>query len=92
MLVTAGKKVLSAMQVVMLLAPGVLTTPRKRQRCSGKRNFFDFVPFPGAFQAKGGMSNVSDRSLLALLVTVAKAAFDAGWKISHEKSDKNKED
>ena len=27
-------------------------------------------------------------SLLALLVTVAKAAFDAGWKISHEKSDK----
>ena len=31
-------------------------------------------------------------SLLALLVTVAKAAFDAGWKISHEKSDKNKED
>ena len=25
-------------------------------------------------------------SLLALLVTVAKAAFDAGWKISHEKS------
>ena len=30
--------------------------------------------------------------LLALLVTVAKAAFDAGWKISHEKSDKNKED
>ena len=99
MLVTAGKKVLSAMQVVMLLAPGVLTTPRKRQCCSGKRNFFDFVPFPGAFQAKGGMSNVSDRSLcsvvislLALLVTVAKAAFDAGWKISHEKSDKNKED
>ena len=57
MLVTAGKKVLSAMQVVMLLAPGVLTTPRKRQCCSGKRNFFDFVPFPGAFQAKGGMSN-----------------------------------
>ena len=92
MLVTAGKKVLSAMQVVMLLAPGVLTTPRKRQCCSGKRNFFDFVPFPGAFKAKGGMSNVSDRSLLALLVTVAKAAFDAGWKISHEKSDKNKED
>ena len=31
-------------------------------------------------------------SLLALLVTVAKAAFDAGWKISHEKSGKNKED
>ena len=31
-------------------------------------------------------------SLLALLVTVAKAAFDAGWKISHEKSDKNEED
>lgn len=29
-------------------------------------------------------------SLLALLVTVAKAAFDAGWKISHEKSDKTK--
>ena len=66
MLVTAGKKVLSAMQVVMLLAPGVLTTPRKRQRCSGKRNFFDFVPFPGAFQAKGGMSNVSDRSLCSV--------------------------
>ena len=99
MLVTAGKKVLSAMQVVMLLAPGVLTTPRKRQRCSGKRNFFDFVPFPGAFQAKGGMSLTEVCalltvviSLLALLVTVAKAAFDAGWKISHEKSDKNKED
>ena len=66
MLVTAGKKVLSAMQVVMLLAPGVLTTPRKRQCCSGKRNFFDFVPFPGAFQAKGGMSNVSDRSLCSV--------------------------
>ena len=101
MLVTAGKKVLSAMQVVMLLAPGVLTTPRKRQRCSWKRNFFDFVPFPGAFQAKGGcrmsLTEVCALltvviSLLALLVTVAKAAFDAGWKISHEKSDKNKED
>ena len=31
-------------------------------------------------------------SLLALLVTVAKAAFDACCKISHEKSDKYKED
>ena len=30
--------------------------------------------------------------VISLLVTVAKAAFDAGWKISHEKSDKNKED
>ena len=31
-------------------------------------------------------------SLLSLLVTVAKAAFDAGWKISHEKSDTKKID
>ena len=101
MLVTAGKKVLSAMQVVMLLAPGVLTTPRKLQCCSGKRNFFDFVPFPGAFRRREGcrmsLTEVCALltvviSLLALLVTVAKAAFDAGWKISHEKSDKNKED
>ena len=27
-------------------------------------------------------------ALLSLLVSVAKAAFDAGWKISHEKNDK----
>ena len=31
-------------------------------------------------------------SLLTLLVNVAKAAFDAGWKISHEKDDKSKKD
>jgi hypothetical protein len=35
--------------------------------------------------------SIRERSI-SLLVTVAKAAFDAGWKISHEKSDKNKED
>ena len=29
-------------------------------------------------------------ALLSLLVSVAKAAFDAGWKISHEKNDKSK--
>lgn len=29
-------------------------------------------------------------ALLSLLVSVAKAAFDAGWKISHEKNDKKK--
>lgn len=28
--------------------------------------------------------------LLTLLVTVAKASFDAGWKISHDHDDKNK--
>lgn len=28
-------------------------------------------------------------ALLSLLVSVAKAAFDAGWKISHEKNDKS---
>ena len=90
---------LSAMQVVMLLAPGVLTTPHKRQCCSGKRNFFG--PFPEPFRRREGcrmtLTEVCDLltvviSLLALLVTVAKASFDAGWKISHEKSDKNKED
>ena len=31
-------------------------------------------------------------SLLTLLVHVAKAAFDADWKISHEKDDKSKKD
>ena len=31
-------------------------------------------------------------ALLSLLVSVAKAAFDAGWKISHEKNDKSKKD
>ena len=30
--------------------------------------------------------------LLTLLVTVAKASFDAGWKISHDHDDKNKKD
>ena len=31
-------------------------------------------------------------SLLALMVTVAKAAFDVGWKISNKENDKNKKD
>ena len=31
-------------------------------------------------------------SLLMLLVTVAKAAFDAGWKISNKEHDKSKKD
>ena len=31
-------------------------------------------------------------ALLSLVVSVAKAAFDAGWKISHEKNDKSKKD
>ena len=30
--------------------------------------------------------------LLTLMVTVAKAAFDVGWKISHEHDEKNKKD
>ena len=30
--------------------------------------------------------------LLTLMVTVAKAAFDAGWKISNKEHDKNKKD
>ena len=30
--------------------------------------------------------------LLTLLVTVAKASFDAGWKISHDRDDKNKKE
>jgi len=102
MLVTAGKKVLSAMQVVMLLAPGVLTTPRKRQRCSGKRNFFDFVSlFPEPYgEGRGCQMSLTEVcalltvviGLLTLLVTVAKASFDAGWKISHDHDDKNKKD
>lgn len=93
---------LSAMQVVMLLAPGVLTTPRKRQRWLRETELFLILyPFPEPFRRREGcrmsLTEVCALltvviSLLALLVTVAKAAFDAGWKISHEKSDKNKED
>jgi len=30
--------------------------------------------------------------LLTLMVNVAKAAFDAGWKISNKEHDKNKKD
>lgn len=30
--------------------------------------------------------------LLTLLVTVAKASFDAGWKISHEHDTRDKKD
>ena len=30
--------------------------------------------------------------LLTLMVTVAKAAFDAGWKISNKEHDKSKKD
>jgi len=47
------------------------------------------------------MSDVFSRSLrvltviiglLTLMVNVAKAAFDAGWKISNKEHDKNKKD
>ena len=31
-------------------------------------------------------------ALLTLMVNVAKAAFDAGWKISNKEHDKNKKD
>jgi hypothetical protein len=67
----------------------------------GNGTFLILYPFPELFRRREGcrlsLTEVCALltvviSLLALLVTVAKAAFDAGWKISHEKSDKNKED
>ena len=67
----------------------------------GNGTFLILYPFPEPFRRREGcrmsLTEVCALltvviSLLALLVTVAKAAFDAGWKISHEKSDKNKED
>ena len=47
---------------------------------------FDYV------EASSGVYNFTEAEKDESIVTVAKASFDAGWKISHDHDDKNKKD
>ena len=90
------------MQVVMLPLPTIWSSAHAELN-SGKRTFliFESYLFPEPYgEGRGCQMSLTEVcalltvviGLLTLLVTVAKASFDAGWKISHDRDDKNKKD
>ena len=64
MLVTAGKKVLSAMQVVNFALPNAYFP--EGSQADGNGTFLNWIFSRSRLSAKGGMSNVSDRSLCSV--------------------------